>query len=71
MKVEDQRQAKRAYLACVRYVDRQIGRVLEQLDQLGMADNTIVVVWAITVGISASRQSGENTRPLTARCKAC
>jgi arylsulfatase A-like enzyme len=37
--------ARRAYLACVRYVDRQVGKVLTQLDELGLADNTIVVVW--------------------------
>ncbi len=29
----------------MRYVDRQIGRVLAAVDQLGLADNTIVVVW--------------------------
>ncbi len=37
--------ARRAYLACVRYVDRQAGRVLEALESTGLADNTIVVVW--------------------------
>ena len=37
--------AKRAYLACVRYTDRQVGRVLDALRKLGLADNTIVVVW--------------------------
>ena len=37
--------ARRAYLACVRYVDRQAGRVLSELDRLGLADTTIVVVW--------------------------
>ncbi|MCD6395129.1 MAG: sulfatase-like hydrolase/transferase, partial [Planctomycetes bacterium] len=37
--------AKRAYLACVRYTDRQIGKVLTALDELGLADNTIVVLW--------------------------
>lgn len=41
----DQQQTRRAYLACVRYVDRQIGRVLGELDRLGLADNTVVVVW--------------------------
>lgn len=37
--------ARRAYWACVRYVDRQVGRVLDELDSLGLRDNTIVVVW--------------------------
>ncbi|MCR9115405.1 MAG: sulfatase [bacterium] len=40
-----QQQARRAYLACVRYADRQIGRVLKALDDNGLAENTIVVVW--------------------------
>jgi arylsulfatase A-like enzyme len=42
---EAQQTAKRAYYACVRYVDRQVGRVLSGLEQLGLAKNTIVVVW--------------------------
>ncbi|WP_159523039.1 sulfatase [Sunxiuqinia indica] len=33
------------YYACVSYVDAQIGRVLDALDELGLADNTIVVLW--------------------------
>ncbi len=36
---------RRAYLACVRYVDRQVGKVLTALDELGLSENTIVVVW--------------------------
>lgn len=42
---ENQLSAKRAYLACVRYTDRQIGKVLTALDDLGLAENTIVVLW--------------------------
>jgi arylsulfatase A-like enzyme len=38
-------QAKRGYLACVRYVDRQIGKVLVALEKEGLADNTVVVLW--------------------------
>lgn len=36
---------KHAYLASVSYVDAQIGLLLEALDQQGLCDNTIVVVW--------------------------
>lgn len=36
---------RRAYLACVRYVDRQVGRVLAAVDEAGLADDTIVVLW--------------------------
>ena len=37
--------ARRAYLACARYSDRQVGKVLDALERLELADNTIVVVW--------------------------
>ena len=40
-----QLQARRAYLACVRYTDRQVGKVLGALDKLGLAESTIVVLW--------------------------
>ena len=33
------------YYACVSYVDAQIGRVLNELENLGLAENTIVVLW--------------------------
>lgn len=39
------RQARHAYYACVSFIDAQIGRVLDTLDELGIADNTIVVLW--------------------------
>ena len=34
------------YYACVSYVDAQIGRLLAALDEEGLADNTIVVLWS-------------------------
>ncbi|MGY6647534.1 sulfatase [Wenyingzhuangia sp. IMCC45574] len=37
---------KHAYLACVSYVDAQVGKVLNELDALGMRENTIVVLWS-------------------------
>ncbi|MHC4657042.1 MAG: sulfatase/phosphatase domain-containing protein [Planctomycetota bacterium] len=33
------------YYACVSYTDAQIGRVLSELDRLGLRKNTIVVLW--------------------------
>ncbi|QDU36845.1 Choline-sulfatase [Maioricimonas rarisocia] len=39
------RACRRAYFACVRYTDRQIGRVLDALEQSGLAESTIVVLW--------------------------
>lgn len=35
-----------AYLACVSFVDYQIGRVLDALEESGHADNTIIVLWS-------------------------
>ena len=39
------RQLIHGYYASVSFVDAQIGKVLNQLDQLELADQTIVVVW--------------------------
>ena len=39
------RRLRHAYFACVSYIDAQIGKVLDELERLDMADNTIVVVW--------------------------
>ena len=39
------RTLRHGYHACVSYVDAQIGRLLTTLDQLGLAPNTIVVLW--------------------------
>jgi len=33
------------YLACISYVDAQVGRLLAELDRLGLRDKTVVVVW--------------------------
>ncbi len=35
----------RSYLACTSFMDSQVGRVLTALDEAGVADNTIVVLW--------------------------
>lgn len=39
-----QRKARHGYYAAVSYVDAQIGRILNALDELGLAENTIVVL---------------------------
>ncbi|MCA9124807.1 MAG: sulfatase [Planctomycetaceae bacterium] len=36
----------RSYLACTSFVDSQIGRVLDALQESGNAENTIVVLWS-------------------------
>lgn len=35
----------RSYLACTSFVDAQVGRLIEALEETGLADNTIVVLW--------------------------
>ena len=39
------RKLRHAYFACVSYIDAQIGKVLDELNRLGLAENTIVVLW--------------------------
>jgi len=39
------RHLRHGYYACVSYVDAQVGRLLDALDGLGIADETIVVLW--------------------------
>ncbi len=40
-----QRKLRHAYFAAVSYVDAQIGKVLDELEESGLAENTIVVLW--------------------------
>jgi iduronate 2-sulfatase len=40
-----QRKLLHAYYACTSYADAQIGRVLDELDRLKLADNTLIVLW--------------------------
>lgn len=35
----------RGYRACVSFMDAQLGRVLAELDRLGLRENTLVVLW--------------------------
>ena len=40
------KEAVRAYLASVTFVDRQIGKLLEALENSSHADNTLIVLWS-------------------------
>lgn len=42
---ERQQQLVHGYYASISYVDAQIGRLLDELDRLGLTENTIVVLW--------------------------
>ena len=39
------RQLKHGYYAAISYMDAQVGRLLDELDALGVADNTVIVLW--------------------------
>jgi arylsulfatase A-like enzyme len=39
------RGCRHGYYACVSYADAQVGRVIQSLDALGLADNTVIVLW--------------------------
>ncbi|GGF27709.1 sulfatase [Echinicola rosea] len=39
------RKLRHGYLAAVSYIDAQIGKILDELEEQGLAENTIVVVW--------------------------
>jgi arylsulfatase A-like enzyme len=39
------RELIRAYYACISYVDAQVGRLLDALEQFKLRDNTLVVLW--------------------------
>jgi iduronate 2-sulfatase len=42
---EQARTLKHGYYACVSYMDAQVGRVLAELDRLGLREHTAVVLW--------------------------
>ena len=46
VKHQQWREAVRAYLGCVTFVDRQIGRLIEKLDASPLAENTWIVLWS-------------------------
>jgi len=50
------------YYACVSYTDAQIGRLLDAVDELGLKDDTIVIVWG---------DHGWNLGEHTLWCKHC
>ena len=45
MEEEFMRKLIHGYYACVSYTDAQIGKVLDELERLEMAENTIVILW--------------------------
>lgn len=42
---ETARELIRGYRACVSLIDHQVGRLLDEVDRLGIADSTIIILW--------------------------
>jgi arylsulfatase A-like enzyme len=67
--VEQQRQVRlrqchAVYAAMVEAMDEQIGRVLDKLEQLGIADDTAVILMSDNGGLSTSEGSPTSNLPL-------
>jgi arylsulfatase A-like enzyme len=58
------RQCHAVYAAMVEAMDEQIGRVLDKLEQLGIADNTAVIFMSDNGGLSTSEGSPTSNLPL-------
>lgn len=43
--VEKQKELIHGYMACVSYIDAQIGKLLDALDQQGLTEQTVIVLW--------------------------
>ncbi|MCS7467786.1 sulfatase [Stieleria sp. ICT_E10.1] len=43
---DDEQELRHGYLAAISYMDAQVGRLLSELDQLGLTEQTLVVFWS-------------------------
>ena len=46
LSLAQQRRLKHGYLAAVSFIDAQVGKLLAELDALGLTENTVVVLWS-------------------------
>ena len=45
LSMEQAKTLKHGYYACVSYMDAQLGRVVAELDRLGLGDRTVIILW--------------------------
>ena len=45
LSAEKVRELRHGYYACVSYVDALVGRLMDELDRLKLAENTVIVLW--------------------------
>ncbi|MBI9072977.1 MAG: sulfatase-like hydrolase/transferase [Melioribacteraceae bacterium] len=43
--IDKQKELIHGYYACVSHIDNQVGRLLNKLDELGVRENTVVILW--------------------------
>lgn len=43
---DEARRLRHGYYACITFVDAQVGRLMAELERLGLAENTLVVFWS-------------------------
>lgn len=46
IETEQAKLLKHAYLACVSYVDAQIGKMIKALEDEGLRENTVIIIWS-------------------------
>lgn len=46
LNLQQRKEVLRAYYASITFMDAQVGKLLDALDELGMSDNTIIVFWS-------------------------
>jgi iduronate 2-sulfatase len=43
--MDHQKKMLHGYYACVSFIDQQIGLIVDELDKLGLRENTVIVIW--------------------------